>query len=109
MEIKYYTKDEVSLHNSESDCWLIIKNKVYNITDYLEKHRGGKRLLLHCGGKDATKEFYDMNHTKNAKNILDNYYIGHIKYNKEEIKNNEEEIKNNKEEIKSCILGCIIQ
>ena len=67
MENKYYTKDEVALHNSDKDCWIIIKNKVYNITDYLDKHRGGKMLLLHYGGKDATEEFKRLNHTKKAK------------------------------------------
>ncbi len=91
MENKYYTKDKVALHNNEKDCWIIIENKVYNITDYLDKHRGGKNLLLHYGGKDATKEFYDLNHTKKAQKILENYYIGDIE-----------------EETKNCILGCII-
>ena len=89
---KYYTKDEVALHNSEFDCWLIIKNRVYNITDYLNKHIGGKILLLHYGGKDATIEFNRLNHTNKAKKILENYYIGDLE-----------------EETKNCVIGCIIQ
>jgi len=84
MENKYYTKEEVSLHNNDKDCcyrhlwWLIIKNRVYNITDYLEKHRGGKMLLLHYGGKDATNEFNRLNHTKKAQKLLESYYIGDL-------------------------------
>jgi len=92
MENKYYTKEEVSLHNNYKDCWLIIKNRVYNITDYLEKHRGGKMLLLQYGGKDATDEFNRLNHTKKAQKILENYYIGELE-----------------EESKKCVISCIIQ
>ena len=98
MENKYYTKDEVSLHNNDKDCcrrhlwWIIINNRVYNITDYLDKHRGGKMLLLHYGGKDATEEFNRLNHTKKAQKILENYYIGDLEG-----------------EPKSCVNGCNIQ
>ena len=98
MENKYYTKDEVSLHSSDKDCchrhlwWLIINNRVYNITDYLDKHRGGNRLLLHYGGKDATEEFNRLNHTKKAQKILESYYIGDLE-----------------EEPKNCVIGCNIQ
>ena len=41
----------------------------------MDKHRGGKKLLLYYGGKDATKEFYDLNHTKKAQKILESDYI----------------------------------
>jgi cytochrome b involved in lipid metabolism len=82
VENKYYTKDEISLHNNENDCWLIINNRVYNITDYLDKHRGGKKLLLHYGGKDATKEFNRLNHTKKAQKLLESYYIGELEEQK---------------------------
>ena len=81
MEKKYYTKEDVILHNNEIDCWIIINNKVYNITDYLDKHRGGKKILLYYAGKDATIEFDEIRHTNNAKKILEKYYIGEIENN----------------------------
>ena len=32
------TKEEVSLHNTVHDAWVILNNKVYNLTPYLHYH-----------------------------------------------------------------------
>ena len=38
-------------------CWVIIDNKVYNVTKWLPRHPGGKNLILNLAGKDCTEEF----------------------------------------------------
>lgn len=48
---------EVSKHNTKSDCWVIIHNKVYNVSDFLGEHPGGSGIILKYAGKDATKAF----------------------------------------------------
>ncbi|TYK10744.1 cytochrome B5-like protein [Cucumis melo var. makuwa] len=53
----YYSKDEVSVHNKRTDCWVIIKNKVYDVTSYVEEHPGGDAILTHAGD-DSTEGFY---------------------------------------------------
>lgn len=73
-----YTREEVLMHNNENDCWIIINNKVYDITKYLALHPGGKKILLQYAGQDSTKYFYDINHSKKAYKQLENYYIGNI-------------------------------
>ncbi|KAJ3339866.1 hypothetical protein HDU93_007751 [Gonapodya sp. JEL0774] len=52
-----YTIQELAAHNSEKDAWIALYGKVYDVTSFLSKHPGGKRILLKHAGKDATSEF----------------------------------------------------
>ena len=38
-DVKYYTLEEVQAHNMSKDTWLIIHDKVYDITSFLEEVR----------------------------------------------------------------------
>lgn len=60
-EVKAYTREEVAKHNTEADCWVIIGNRVLNVTNFLSRHPGGKKAILIYAGKDATEQF-DMIH-----------------------------------------------
>lgn len=72
----------VSSHNSSSDCWLIINNKVYNVTQYIPYHPGGQQRIISYCGKDATQAFDTKggkgSHSSGAKNTLGNYYLGDL-------------------------------
>lgn len=37
--VKYYTLEEIQAHNMSNDTWLIIHDKVYDITSFLEEVR----------------------------------------------------------------------
>lgn len=37
--VKYYTRKEVQVHNMSKDTWLIIHEKVYDITSFMEEVR----------------------------------------------------------------------
>ncbi|EOY15773.1 Cytochrome b5-like heme/steroid binding domain - like 10 [Theobroma cacao] len=71
-----YTLSEVAQHKSKKDCWLVIDGRVLNLTKFLEEHPGGEEVLLESAGKDATKEFKDIGHSKAAQNLLLKYQVG---------------------------------
>ncbi|XP_029284570.1 cytochrome b5 type B [Cottoperca gobio] len=89
--VKYYTLEEIRLHNMSSDPWLIIHDKVYDITSFLEEHPGGEEVLLEQAGADATESFEDVGHSTDAREMLQQYYVGelHMDDRKKETENEE--------------------
>ncbi|EGR27818.1 nuclear movement protein related, putative [Ichthyophthirius multifiliis] len=73
-----YTKQQVAQHNNENDAWIIIQNKIYDVTGYLNYHPGGKHKLMLGVGKDGTMLF-DKYHSwfKQMENLsrFDDYYF----------------------------------
>ena len=63
---------------------LIIKNKLYDLTDYLEKHPGGEEIITDLENKknathtDATNDFYDIGHSDEAIELLKKYFVKDI-------------------------------
>lgn len=53
-----FTQEEVSKHNSPESLWIIIDNKVYDLTEFQKIHPGGKAILKRWAGKDASKFFH---------------------------------------------------
>lgn len=44
-------------HNTPESCWVILYNKVYDVTSFLPSHPGGSKIILKLSGKDATEEY----------------------------------------------------
>lgn len=49
--------EEIQKHNTPSDCWLVIENNVYDVTQYLSLHPGGANRITPYCGQDATTAF----------------------------------------------------
>ncbi|KAL2500928.1 Cytochrome [Forsythia ovata] len=74
---KAFTKSEVSSHDNRNDCWIIIKDKVYDVTSYVEEHPGGDTILAHAGD-DSTKGFYGPQHATRVFDMIEDFYIGDL-------------------------------
>lgn len=80
----YFTLEEVGQHNEEGDCWMVIDGKVYDVSEFVSAHPGGKAILQGCG-KDATELFETRPmgsgtpHSQRARDLLKKYYMGELK------------------------------
>lgn len=54
---------------------LIIKRSVYDLTDFLEYHPGGKEIIMEWNNKDATRVFSLANHSSLALKNSEKYMI----------------------------------
>mmetsp|Transcript_64840 Transcript_64840/g.164345 ORF Transcript_64840/g.164345 Transcript_64840/m.164345 type:complete len:82 (+) Transcript_64840:98-343(+) len=57
------TEAEIAKHNTETDCWVVVGDEVYDVTNFMADHPGGKKAIMLFAGKDATEEF-DMLHER---------------------------------------------
>ncbi|QRV98112.1 FMN-dependent alpha-hydroxy acid dehydrogenase [Ceratobasidium sp. AG-Ba] len=57
--------EAVAKHNNRESCWIIVHDRVYDVTEFLNDHPGGSKIILKYAGKDATEE-YDPIHPPDA-------------------------------------------
>ena len=73
---------EIAKHNSANNCWIIINDKVYNVSSYLGAHPGGAATIAPYCGKEASNAFTTKDtgssHSANANSMLASYYIGDL-------------------------------
>lgn len=56
-----YSATEIAEHNTEESLWLIIRGKVYDLTEYIPLHPGGEAILRNAG-LDSTEGFSGSQH-----------------------------------------------
>ncbi|KAE9414254.1 hypothetical protein Angca_006963, partial [Angiostrongylus cantonensis] len=50
--------------------------QVYDVTTFLSEHPGGAEAIMEFAGKDATVAFEDVGHSKDAREMTEEYLIG---------------------------------
>ncbi|EFX04465.1 cytochrome b5 [Grosmannia clavigera kw1407] len=67
---KSFTPADVAKHKTDADgLYVIIDGGVYNVTDFVEEHPGGEKILRRMAGRDASKAFWKYHSAK----VLDKY------------------------------------
>jgi len=74
-----FTYSDVSSHSSKKDLYLVIHDKVYDSSSFVDEHPGGEEVLLDVGGQDATEAFEDVGHSDEAREILEGLLVGTLK------------------------------
>ena len=74
-----YTLAEVTQHATPSDCWIVVHNKVYDATKFIDSGIHNAQILQGCG-KDATVMVsQEREHQGNeAQDIMAKLYIGDL-------------------------------
>ena len=44
-----YSLEEVAKHSSHDDCWVIVRDKVYDVTSFVKEHPGGSLIFSGAG------------------------------------------------------------
>lgn len=75
-----YTLEEVAEHASLEDCWMAIKGKVYDFTDYVSQHPAPPPVLEPWCGREATEGMttkgYGRDHSPAAWESMEAYQVG---------------------------------
>lgn len=72
--MRAFSKSEVASHNIPEDCWLIIDDKVYDVTAWVPKHPGGALIYINAG-HDCT-QLFESYHPLRVRKLLGSFCIG---------------------------------
>ncbi|XP_023029473.2 cytochrome b5 [Leptinotarsa decemlineata] len=78
MSLKQFSTKEIEEHNDNKSTWVVIHNKVYDLTTFLNEHPGGEEVLLEQAGKNASEAFEDVGHSSDARELMNKYQIGEL-------------------------------
>uniref|UniRef100_A0A8C3TL52 Cytochrome b5 n=1 Tax=Catharus ustulatus TaxID=91951 RepID=A0A8C3TL52_CATUS len=75
---RYYRLEEVQKHNNSQSTWIIIHNRIYDVTKFLDEHPGGEEVLREQAGGDATENFEDVGHSTDARTLSESFIVGEL-------------------------------
>eukprot|EP00095_Tigriopus_kingsejongensis_P001762 maker-scaffold183_size276960-snap-gene-1.30 protein:Tk01762 transcript:maker-scaffold183_size276960-snap-gene-1.30-mRNA-1 annotation:"cytochrome b5" len=81
-ELQQYSLAQVSEHRqakgSTQSIWIVLHDKVYDVSKFLDEHPGGEEILIENAGQVATEAFEDVGHSTDAREMLKDYLIGEV-------------------------------
>lgn len=79
--MKAFTRQQVEQHKpgDQGGVWLIVDNKVYDVTSFVDDHPGGKKVLLSAAGTDASEKFHQFHNRSVLEKVAKKFEIGTVK------------------------------
>ena len=81
-EKNVFTAGDVAKHNRSTDCWVIVHDRVYDVTKFVPKHPGGNMIHVNAGGECTA--LFESYHPLKARAVLEKFYIGDVVVAEEE-------------------------
>ena len=70
---------EVASHNSaDKGMYIIVDDSVYDVTNFVDEHPGGAKILKRVAGIDATKQFWKYHNESVLKKYSPKLKIGSL-------------------------------
>jgi uncharacterized membrane protein len=80
LSLDQYTAEEVSRHNSATDCWTIVDGFVYDVTTFTRRHPGGSKNIEKMCGVNSTEDYLDEHDgEREPREWLESLKIGSLK------------------------------
>ncbi|KAK6621588.1 hypothetical protein RUM44_001395 [Polyplax serrata] len=85
-----YVESDVAKHSTkENRIWVTYKNGVYDVTEFVEQHPGGNKILLAAGSSiEPFWALYAVHHTQEVYGMLEQLRIGNIKIDEKKVDDN---------------------
>ena len=72
-----FTLADVQQHASQESCWAVVDAKVYDLTNWIDRHPGGRAQIIALCGTDATTAFSSQHDSeREPEQQLDGLEIG---------------------------------
>ena len=85
-DIRLYSLEDVQKHGrfenqleASKSYWIVIHDKVYDVTKWLDDHPGGEDVLMENSGTDASEPWEDIGHSSEAREKMKKYQIGELR------------------------------
>jgi cytochrome b involved in lipid metabolism len=76
--LRVYTRGQVAQHNNDEDLWVIVDQRVYDLTEWANFHPGSREVLVRHAGCDATEYFTEVGHSDFARSKMNQFLVGRV-------------------------------
>ncbi|KAJ9102813.1 hypothetical protein QFC20_004920 [Naganishia adeliensis] len=83
---KTFTINDLKANGTREKFYMLLHDKVYDCTKFLDDHPGGDEVMLEEAGRDATEAFEDVGHSDEARELLGPMFVGDFVGEKKEKK-----------------------